>query len=168
MSDDRGCSVDGCDRGFLALSYCQMHYHRFRRHGTTDLLPRSKRRKKRTDERERFWSKVAIARPDDCWLWQGRVNNMGYGRFTVYDMGEQRRYFAHRYSLALTGEFDPSLVVMHACDTPRCVNPAHLSQGTQLDNIRDALAKGRMNMAGLELGRKQTAADRHAARKERS
>ena len=35
------------------------------------------------------------------------------------------------------------LIVMHSCDTPRCVNPAHLSQGTQADNAHDRDRKGR-------------------------
>jgi predicted amino acid dehydrogenase len=34
--------------------------------------------------------------------------------------------------------------VLHRCDTPRCCNPAHLFLGTQLDNIADATAKGRV------------------------
>ena len=35
------------------------------------------------------------------------------------------------------------MIVMHTCDMPACVNPAHLRVGTQLNNVRDSIAKGR-------------------------
>lgn len=85
-----------------------------------------------------------------CWLWTGATFRQGYGMFNLgrHHDGRQHTEFAHRVAYVLATGSDipaglPRYVVMHACDTPACVNPAHLSLGTQRDNLRDAVAKGR-------------------------
>lgn len=104
---------------------------------------------------QRFWANVdrSDPAPDACWLWTGETNNQGYGRFDCWEDNRRTRVFAHRLVLVLSGaELDPKLKVLHRCDNPPCCNPAHLRVGTQRDNVHDALAKGRMNLAGLALG----------------
>jgi hypothetical protein len=96
-----------------------------------------------------FWLRVDLT--GDCWLWTGEVNNKGYGVYCIWEGAGRERLLAHRFSALMAGMpvHSPRDVVMHTCDTPRCVRPAHLSVGTQLDNMRDARAKGRINVEGL-------------------
>ena len=97
------------------------------------MLPR------RTFE-DRFWQKVEKLGQDDCWLWSAAVDRHGYGR--VGKGGKTTS--AHRVSWELhTGSDASGKVIHHRCDNPRCVNPHHLSIGTQRDNLRDMRKKGR-------------------------
>lgn len=83
-----------------------------------------------------------VVRSGDCLLWQGCRGSRGYGLMAV---GKNNREAAHRVAWAVAHNQRPplGLHVMHACDTPQCVNPAHLSVGTAKDNQRDCRAKGR-------------------------
>lgn len=98
-------------------------------------------------EAARFRSHVPNGEPDACWLWAGRIGPDGYGWFTSLEMfGHRRPVGAHRIAWMLAnGPIAPRLLVCHHCDEPGCVNPAHLFIGSQLDNMRDAKAKGRLN-----------------------
>jgi hypothetical protein len=92
-------------------------------------------------EIERFWSKVNVAEPDECWLWYARgCGAKGYGNFK---MG-RKTYTASRVAYFIATNQDPgSLFVLHRCDAPACVNPSHLFLGTLIDNSKDMVAKGR-------------------------
>ncbi len=93
-----------------------------------------------TDIRDRFWAKVDVRGPDDCWEWTASRRAKGYGQFNAYG----RPMSASRFAAVLRlGYFDPSLSVLHKCDNPPCVNPAHLYLGTQSNNERDKVARGR-------------------------
>ncbi|HEC64706.1 MAG TPA: hypothetical protein ENI23_05400 [bacterium] len=91
---------------------------------------------------ERFWSKVVPV--GDCWEWQGAKGSFGYGLVKI----DQKNFPTHRIAFALANGRAPKLSVLHSCDNPPCVRPDHLWEGTQTDNMKDALAKGRLHMVG--------------------
>jgi hypothetical protein len=71
-----------------------------------------------------------------CELWTGAVDQYGYGRLS--------KSLAHRLAYEKAyGQIPPGYVVAHRCDTPLCVNPAHLWSCTQHENLCDMAAKGR-------------------------
>lgn len=71
---------------------------------------------------------------------EGTPNNSGY--CSVWYNGQ--RIGAHRAAyIESNGEIPEGCVVMHSCDNRRCVNPEHLSVGSQSDNLRDMVDKGR-------------------------
>lgn len=88
---------------------------------------------------ERLLQRVEPDTNGGCWLWTGAMTADGYG--TVSVSGRMTR--AHRWAVALDGRDATGKVVMHKCDTPLCVNPAHLTIGTPADNVADMIAKGR-------------------------
>lgn len=95
---------------------------------------------KRADETtfSRFKSKTR--REEGCLLWMGVRNNMGYGQFWF----KGKHGLAHRAAWELTfGPIPKGLNVLHHCDNQACVDPTHLTLGTQADNAADMVAKGR-------------------------
>lgn len=91
--------------------------------------------------RQRFEEKFIPVPDAGCWLWVGEKNNKGYGRFNV----SGGTLLAHRASYVIhRGALPAKALVCHKCDTPSCVNPDHLFLGTYMDNMRDAMSKGRL------------------------
>lgn len=84
---------------------------------------------------------------ENCIEWTGRLDRCGYGIMRFTYKGERRDMPIHRYVYALTKGWPGRGIVMHSCDNRACINPRHLSCGTQLDNIRDMDRKGRRNAA---------------------
>lgn len=103
----------------------------------------------------RFRRSIRIS-PSDCWEWSGGTfNNTGYAQFHVPGLRGLR---AHRWIYAQIKGPVEGVVIRHTCDNKLCVNPAHLIPGTQRDNIRDKVERGRQ-ARGEQVGGVKLTAD---------
>jgi hypothetical protein len=95
---------------------------------------------KRKPAEERFWDKVNKNTGTDCWHFTGSIAYNGYGQFKF----NGKIIKAHRFSYELNkGPIPDGMCILHACDNRLCVNPDHLSIGTQRDNVYDMINKNR-------------------------
>lgn len=75
-----------------------------------------------------------------CHLWQGALNDGGYGTLTIG--GRSQR--AHRLAWSLRhGPIPPRMDICHRCDERRCINPDHLFPDSHAANMADRGRKGR-------------------------
>lgn len=91
-------------------------------------------------------AKFSVPSESGCVLWAGGRSGASerpdyrYGRLRV----NGRKVQAHRAVWELErGPIPAGAIVMHTCDTPLCLNIEHLRLGTQSDNVKDAVSKGR-------------------------
>ena len=86
----------------------------------------------------RFRDKVAPPDANGCHLWTACTNQDGYGRFRYLG----RTVKAHRYAAGMV-DWPPEIVTRHICNVPACVNPEHLTFGSQADNMSDMVEADR-------------------------
>lgn len=114
---------------------------------------------------ERYWAKVDVRGPHECWPWTAYTTADGHGRifYGRRDSGVAVIEEAHRvgWTYANPEPAPDEMVVRHTCDFAACQNPAHWVLGTHEDNHRDMLERGRNRGAVGERNRtaKLTAAD---------
>ncbi len=88
--------------------------------------------------KERFEAK--INKTNDCWLWTGAKNDMGYGYIRL----DGRSVRAHRVSYELyVGKISKTKQINHKCHVRNCVKPTHLYAGTSSQNMIDMFESGR-------------------------
>jgi len=87
---------------------------------------------------ERLEARKFVA-PSGCWEWTGSTDTIGYGQMRV----NGRLEMIHRISFFLDRGIWPN-VCRHTCDNKLCFNPGHLIDGTQLDNMQDAMDRNRI------------------------
>ncbi len=108
-------------------------------------MPKGVYQRQHTSAESRFWPKVEKGGAGDCWEWTANKTPFGYGKiFGPDEMGRRRGLKAHRVSWNIHhGPIPLGRIVMHTCDNPGCVNPAHLRLGSYRDNNLDKAIKGR-------------------------
>ncbi len=69
-----------------------------------------------------------------CWIWTRCTDQHGYGKTHAFGVAKK----AHRLSYELfVGPIPESMHILHRCDVPSCINPAHLRVGTHQENMRE-------------------------------
>lgn len=112
--------------------------------GTKDGAIRRWNKKYPGGHPERFKSKIRLSSSNSCWIWTGTQYPARYGSPYGQFWTGKKLASAHRYSLELHlgRSIKNGFNVLHTCDTPLCVNPEHLYEGTQKENNKDAYARG--------------------------
>jgi hypothetical protein len=90
----------------------------------------SKRGRPKQDLESRFM-KYVEKMADGCWLWIGaKFKYSGLGAFCV----EKKTRYAHRISFEIfNGPIPTGKDVVRTCSNKFCINPEHLSAGSQYD-----------------------------------
>ncbi len=83
---------------------------------------------------------------DGCLEWKHSTSTKGYGQLSRPGApGKNLR--SHRVAYEdFNGPIPEGLMVRHTCDNRLCFNPKHLVTGTALENTRDGIERGRINM----------------------
>lgn len=94
---------------------------------------------------ERFWKYVK--KTSGCWLWTGHTNiHGGHGQVTIKG---KVQWPAHKAAYFIYhGSIPKGKKILHTCDNPICVRKEHLYPGTNEDNTRDMMERGRNRWDG--------------------
>lgn len=71
-----------------------------------------------------------------CWVWNRSVDGRGYAVYGQSGIRIARFAWELKNKKEMLGE-----CACHSCDHKPCVNPDHIFEGSQLDNMRDYQAK---------------------------
>lgn len=118
----------GCGEEFTTTLRHQTKYCSRRCGGKARRIP---------DREAHFWAGVDRGGGEEsCWPWTRGCFDSGYGDFG----GERAHRVAYTYAY---GPISKGRHVLHGCDNPPCCNPRHLRAGTQVENARDCVERGR-------------------------
>lgn len=104
---------------------------------------------RKTDEEKRAiiqqkYNQFVVKNENGCWGWRGTKINNGYGIIRYGCREHSYEILAHRASWILNyGQIPKGMFILHKCDNPECSKISDLFLGTQMDNCRDMIKKGR-------------------------
>lgn len=147
------CAAHGCQSRIKGHGYCNKHLIRLRKYGDVERTAVSvssiPRRSRGAELSLSYIEDRSVPEPNTgCWIWLLASQPKGYG---VVRVGG-RTIPAHRlaYNLCNVIPIPSCMDACHKCDTPSCVNPAHIFPGTRQDNMRDCSQKGRAIVPSLQ------------------
>lgn len=121
------CARGECGHGRRTRGWCDKHYMRWLRHGST-----TPQQAWYANPEEAFAARTEWQ--EDCLVWVGTRCSDGYGRFRAHG----RMYGVHRYAWERThGPIPSKFEIDHTCWNRACVNVAHLRLATRSDNTRN-------------------------------
>lgn len=141
MNPPPTCTLDWCDRPYLAIGFCSLHWTR-NKNGTPLDAPVQDKRHGTPDERfDRKW----VLNPNTgCHVWTDHLNRGGYGQFRVkkgFQMSSHKYAYERKY-----GKVPDDKVLDHTChpddgscpggecEHRKCCNPDHLEVTTRGEN----------------------------------
>jgi hypothetical protein len=126
------CRIDGCDKIVKRRTICYAHDYRLRRYGDPF--------KQRFPRIKFDLSSFPIDPTTGCILWPHSKTH-GYARKKIDGRGRQvsRLVLEQKLGRPIRKGFN----ALHSCDNPPCINPEHLREGTDSENIKEAWDKGR-------------------------
>lgn len=102
-----------------------------------------------------FWSNVEVRKPNDCWLWKGKISK-GRGYYYIpkeflppEEKTSSSRKNASRVAYISLHGSPGKLLVCHTCTDGNCMNYAHLYPGTHEDNMKDCSRDGKHRVGRL-------------------
>ncbi len=83
---------------------------------------------------------VGFVLANGCVLWRGSIRCDGYGRRT--NNGTTERLSRRVLERKLGRVIHAGYMALHRCNNPTCVNPNHIYEGDNADNMRDRVDSG--------------------------